>query len=252
MKKFTSLLFIFSVNVFASYPDFSGCDNSTGMSDSYILALSSQPGFCQTYGYEAGKPECKNIAEDSYQAKHLTLHGLWPNQFACGQSYGYCGVEPKAEHCAYPALNLSTKVAKTLDVLMPSYKYGSCLERHEWNKHGSCQVLSEDNYFSLAMRLTSELDNSIFGRYLTSHYGEKVRLSELRAMVVQVFGKTNSSKVYLGCRNGILVDIFIKLPALLPFDDSLESLVSKAQDPKAHDACPSHVMISNFNKNSWL
>src|SRR5690606_22555066 len=32
------------------------CDNA-GLADSYVLAVSSQPGFCETYGFEAGKPE---------------------------------------------------------------------------------------------------------------------------------------------------------------------------------------------------
>lgn len=120
MKKLTILLLlVFSVNVVASVKLGDTCDTHAGMSDSYVLALSSQPGFCQTYGYEAGKPECMHLPKNSYQAKHLTLHGLWPNQSACGQSYGYCGVEQKSNHCAYPPLNLSSQVAEQLKKLCP-------------------------------------------------------------------------------------------------------------------------------------
>src|SRR5690606_35070211 len=64
------------------------CDSRAGMADSYVLALSSQSGFCETYGYEAGKPECRKLSVESYQANHLTLHGLWPNQESCGLHYG--------------------------------------------------------------------------------------------------------------------------------------------------------------------
>lgn len=243
------LLLVFSINVHAFEQLEDTCDIQ-GLSDSYVLALSSQPGFCQSYGYEAGKPECVHLPKDSYQAKHLTLHGLWPNQKVCGQSYGYCGVEQKAKHCAYPPLDLSLRVSEKLKKNMPSYYYGSCLERHEWNKHGSCQILTADRYFSLAMRLTETVDNSMFGQYLTQHQGQKVQLAHLRKMIADSFGPTNSGKVYLGCKKGVLVDIYMQLPALIPYDDSLESLINKAPDSPIHDTCPNNVTLSNFSKDS--
>lgn len=252
MRKLTTLLLlVFSVNVVASVEFGDACDLQAGISDSYVLALSSQPGFCQTYGYEAGKPECMHLPKNSFQAHHLTLHGLWPNQYSCGQRYGFCGVKQKSHHCAYPPLNLSSQVSEQLKKMMPSYNYGSCLERHEWNKHGSCQLLSADEYFSLAMRLAEAADHSVLGEYITHHQGQKVPLSVLREMVVQTFGKKNSGKIYLGCRNGILVDVYIQLPALIPFNESLESLVDAAPDSPVNDTCPAQVLLSNFNKGSW-
>ncbi|MBI2785631.1 MAG: ribonuclease T [Legionella longbeachae] len=251
MKKFTVLLWlVLSGYVSASFSG-NACDMTAGMSDSYVLALSSQPGFCQTYGYEVGKPECMHLSKNSYQAKHLTLHGLWPNQSACGQRYGYCGIKQKTHHCTYSPLNLSSEVSQHLKIIMPSYAYGSCLERHEWNKHGSCQILSVDDYFSLAMRLTAAVDDSVFGQYLTEHLGQKVQLSALRDMVVKAFGKTNSGKIYLGCKNGVLVDIYIQLPALIPFNQSLESLIDEAPNQKTYDTCPQKLILSDFNKESW-
>lgn len=228
------------------------CDNKAGKADSYVLALSSQPGFCQTYGYEAGKPECMKLSKNSYQASHLTLHGLWPNQDACGQRYGFCGVKPQVNHCDYSPLNLSSDVSDSLKKLMPSYNYGSCLERHEWNKHGSCQILTHDAYFSLAMRLATEVDRSVLGQFLTEHKGDTVKLATIRELVVKALGAKNAGKVFLGCKNGILVDVFIMLPALIPFDESLVSLVSKAPDSQYHDVCTKNVTISNFNKESWF
>ncbi|MBL7481742.1 ribonuclease T2 family protein [Legionella bononiensis] len=227
------------------------CDSRAGMADSHVLALSSQPGFCQTYGYEAGKPECRKLTGTSYQANHLTLHGLWPNQENCGQRYGFCDVKPRSNHCDYSPLNLSSQVGEQLKILMPSYKYGSCLERHEWNKHGSCQVLTPDNYFSLAMRLVSEVDDSVFGRFLTDHKGKTVKLSLLREHISQAFGSNNAGKIYLGCKDGYLVDVFIQLPALIPFNESVASLINKAPDNQYHDSCSSNVTISDFSKESW-
>lgn len=227
------------------------CDSRAGMADSHVLALSSQSGFCETYGYEAGKPECRKITSNSFQANHLTLHGLWPNQENCGQRYGFCDVKPRANHCDYSPLDLSSNVGDKLKKLMPSYNYGSCLERHEWNKHGSCQILTTDDYFSLAMRLATEVDASVFGHFLTEHKGDTVKISLLREQLSKAFGTNNSGKIYLGCKDGFLVDVFIQLPALIPFNESVASLINKAPDHQYHDSCPSYVTISNFNKDSW-
>lgn len=229
----------------------SPCTNNPGLADSYVFAVSSQPGFCQTYGYEAGKPECLKLTPDSYAANHLTLHGLWPNQEACGQRYGFCGVKPKANHCDYSPIELSFPVSTNLKKIMPSYRYGSCLERHEWNKHGSCQLLSSDDYFTLSMRLTAEVDQSAFGHYLTANSGKKVKLSALRETLNQSFGAHNGSKIYLACKNGILVDMFIVLPPLIPFNEALTSLVNKAPQANYSDSCPATVTISDFTRDSW-
>ena len=231
--------------------DLSSCDNAD-TADSYVLAISSQPGFCETYGYEAGKPECRKLSKDSYQARHLTLHGLWPNKDSCGQHYGYCGVMPKSNHCDYAPISLSSGVSTDLKRLMPSYYYGSCLERHEWNKHGSCQILTTDNYFSLAMRLLTEADQSVFGQYLTDHQGQTVKRSTLRSLIASAFGAKNEGKIYLGCKNGILVDVFIQLPALIPLNEPLTTLISKAPDNQHRDLCSQNVIISQFTKDSWL
>lgn len=232
--------------------DPSSCNQNPGLADSYVLALSWQPAFCQTYGYEAGKPECLQLNAKSYQASHLVLHGLWPNQNNCGQSYGFCNAEPQKSHCDYPALSLSKDVAETLNVLMPSFAFGSCLERHEWYKHGSCQILTQDAYFSLALRLTKEADLTPLGQFLHEHVGEKVARKQLEELVRASFGKEATRKVYLGCKNGLLVDIFIQLPPLIPASESLESLVSKAPELKRYEGCPASLSISDFNSDTWF
>lgn len=232
--------------------DTSSCNQNAGHADSYVLALSWQPAFCQTYGYEAGKPECLKLKPGSYQASHLVLHGLWPNQDNCGQNYGFCEAEPQKSHCDYPALNLDTDTAKKLQVVMPSYAYGSCLERHEWYKHGTCQILSQSAYFDLASRLTKEADQMPLGIYLHEHLGERVARKQLEDQVRASFGKDATRKVYLGCKNGLLVDIFVQLPPLIPATESLESLVKKAPDLKRYEGCPTTVGISDFNSESSL
>ncbi|KTD76353.1 ribonuclease T2 family protein [Legionella waltersii] len=231
----------------------SHCELSPGMADAHVLALSSQPGFCETYGVEVGKPECLKLSKKSYQVNHLSLHGLWPNQDACGHNYGYCGVMPKSSHCDYSPVDLSTAVSNDLKKTMPSYNYGSCLERHEWNKHGTCQSYTSDEYFSLAIRLTKEMNETIFGKYLTDHSGEIVKLSDLREAIKQSFGKDNSDKITLSCKNGILVDIYIQLPAVISYQASIQSLVDKATvDHQHQDYCNSSITISNFSRENLL
>lgn len=251
MSRFTTLcLFFISLNAHAFNAITGICDTSPGMSDSNVLALSSQPGFCQTYGYEASKPECVHLSKNSYQAKHLTLHGLWPNQNACGHHYGFCGVPQQNHHCDYSPIELTTEVSENLKKLMPGYKFGSCLERHEWNKHGSCQILSVDSYFARAMQLLTEVDQSLFGQFLTRNQGKVVPLDALHTQIAAAFGQKNVGKIYLGCKKGVLVDIYIHLPALIPQDESVAYLIDKAPNYKSHDSCSARVKISDFNKDS--
>jgi ribonuclease T2 len=226
------------------------CEQIPGKADSYVLALSWQPGFCQTYGYDAGKPECLNLPALSYQSRHLVLHGLWPNQESCGEHYGFCGVQPENNHCAYSPIELNEKVANTLGQLMPSYSFGSCLERHEWYKHGSCQTLSSNDYFSLALRLTSEVDQTMLGSYLSAHRGKHVTREELKEKIRQSFGEAGARRVYIGCKNGSLVDLYIQLPALIKENESLIDLVNKAPELSKHEGCPERIEISDFNSES--
>lgn len=234
--------------LFIAFPAFSygPCDKTPGLADAYVLALSLQPAFCETYGYEAGKPECLELSASQPQARHFSLHGLWPNQASCGIRYGFCGTPSKRSHCAYSPLNLSEPVSNELKQLMPSYAYGSCLERHEWYKHGSCQILSADDYFTLAIRLVKEVNQTEFANLIERHHGKMLEKAELKAAIEQTFGQGSAQKVYLGCKNGMLVDVFIQLPALIPRDASLHELVLQASEYAYPDRCPKKIYISEF------
>ncbi len=231
--------------------DNKSCDIAGG-ADSHVLALSSQAGFCETYGFEAGKPECRKLSASSYQATHLTLHGLWPNKNACGHHYGYCGVKARANHCDYSPVALADATSEQLKQLMPSYQYGSCLERHEWNKHGSCQQHSADEYFNGAMKWAIEADSSIFGEFLRTYKGQTVALADVRDALDRSFGVDTKKKIYLGCKNNILVDIYLQLPAQLTEGDTLASLIEQAPEHTARDMCGQKVKISQFHKDAWF
>ena len=98
-----------------------------GQFDSYILALSWSPGFCDS---RPGDPQCapgRNYA--------FIVHGLWP-QYGNGRWPEFCSIERGLDD-----------VDKMLDI-MPSRN----LIRHEWDKHGTCTGLNAEGYFALLRR----------------------------------------------------------------------------------------------------
>ena len=243
---FCSFMFCSTVT-FASQSFFAvNCDKTPGMADAYVLALSWHPAFCETHGYEASYPECLTLPGTSYQARNLVLHGLWPNQKNCGIHYDYCGVEVQKNYCDYPSLALAPEISQELMRFMPSFAHGGCLERHEWYKHGSCQLLSTGQYYSLALSLAREASLSPLGEFLHQHSGKFVSLTDLLTAVEQAFGQSNVGKIYLGCRDGMLVDVYINLPAVIPSGEQLKSLVQKAASVKKKNHCPKKILISDF------
>ncbi len=222
------------------------CNMEPGHADSNVLALSWQPAFCETYGYEAGKEECRTLKPGSFSQQHLVLHGLWPNQKACGYGYGFCGVREQRRHCDYETLRFESSVDRALSLYMPSYANGTCLERHEWNKHGSCQLQAMDTYFSLAIRLAEDMNNTDFANIIRKYRGGQVALSKLEHAIERSFGPGSKEKVYLGCNQGKLVDVYIQLPAIVYEDTALSDLVQNAPGKKTKNGCPSMVQISDF------
>ncbi|KTC65295.1 ribonuclease, T2 family (plasmid) [Legionella adelaidensis] len=223
------------------------CDNTPGAADSQILALNWLPAFCEHYGLEAGKPECLNLSGETFQANNLILHGLWPSQKRCGNEYVYCGGEIKNHYCKYSPLTLTESVAEKLRNVMPGFDSGTCLERHEWSKHGSCQLLPMDEYFTIAIHLTEEVNQTPLAAYLRAHVGETVQKTKLRQMIRQTFGYDTDKKVFLGCTNGMLVDVLIELPPIANQEENLIELVNRSVGTFPPDKCPENIHISDFS-----
>ncbi|BBL74009.1 ribonuclease T2 family protein [Methylomagnum ishizawai] len=207
--------------------------------DSHVLALSWQPAFCQSHGE---KSECGIDDRKAFQARNFTLHGLWPNQKGCGQRQGYytyCGAvkdKPAGGFCAYPPVELGGPVRAGLGVVMPSVSADSCLERHEWHKHGTCGDWAPDEYFALAIRLDHEFNDSGLARFVGDHIGQSVETAEFFQQVDAALGAGASQKISLGCKKGLLVDVAINLPAPLDPKGDLKTLVAQAEpSPGAGD-----------------
>ncbi len=208
--------------------DHRGSCNTPGLQDSYVLALSWQPAFCETH---RRKPECRIEDKKSYQARNFTLHGLWPNKRECGKQYGYCGEVSgrPGDFCDYPVLSLFTEVRTELERVMPSAAAGSCLQRHEWFKHGTCQTdWSMDEYYETAVDLTRQFNESGIAYFISRNIGKRVSEAEFKEKVDCALGSGAHARIELKCKGGNLVDVYIRLPGTINKGDGLGESMGRA------------------------
>ena len=129
---------------------------------------------------------------------------------------------------------------------MPSAAYGSCLQRHEWYKHGTCQTKwTADEYFNHAMRLLSEF-NGTDGRglspFMVKNMGKKISINELNAEIDRQFGKGAHKRMQYSCTKGNkLIDIYISLPARVE-DKPLKELIQQAPE-KYSNKCGDYFVV---------
>ena len=202
--------------------------NTAGRADSYVLALSWQPAFCET---KPQKSECQITDPTSYQARHFTLHGLWPNQQQCNKEYAFCGeiTGQKKNFCDYPAIKLDSDSQAALAEVMPSVTAGSCLERHEWHKHGTCQATwSMEEYFDLSVDLTRQFNEAGMAYFMNRKIGQQVRTEDFLNRIATVLGPAARERVKLNCEQGMLVEVQINLVADLAPGKDLEQLIAQA------------------------
>lgn len=210
--------------------------HTAGLEDSYVLALSWQPAFCETH---RDKPECRINDKKSYQAHNFTLHGLWPNKASCGKNYGFCGEtqDSAGGFCDYPALPLFTETRQNLDQVMPSAAAGSCLQRHEWYKHGTCQTnWSMDEYFDEAVDLTRQFNESGVAYFIGRNVGNTVTEEALINKIDCALGSGAHQHLELICQGGNLVDVYIGLPAHITSGAALGDLLGQGQS-QFHSNC---------------
>lgn len=213
--------------------------------DSQVLALSWQSAFCELRG--RNKPECQSQNSGRFDANHFSLHGLWPNKRECGRKYGYCSeVKDKpASFCDYPAITLSEPLAEQLGVVMPSAAAGTCLERHEWWKHGVCSHDTAEGYYRVALSLTDQVNSGAWiVRFIQPNIGKLVSQSEFRSAFEQSFGAGSAERLALSCNDGLLNEILIQLPASLDVDSQLTDILpSPLNRSSGKGNCPAQFMI---------
>jgi ribonuclease T2 len=186
--------------------DRSGTDCRTpDLHDSYVLAITWQPGFCEHVAGGDRKPECEWMARGRLRVDHLTLHGLWPNRRACGGGYGQCGGRP---------LNLHRETVAYIKPWMPNFYVETDFGAYEWQKHGTCQTaMDDDTYFRRAVDAVATVDRSPAGQYLRAHIGGTISKRAFLAAVNEAAGNTRASNsVVLLCRGRYLYEIRVTLP----------------------------------------
>ena len=199
--------------------------------DNHALALSWQPAFCETFGVNNTLEECKTQTPARFDASHFTLHGLWPNKTGCGIDYGFCGAVTgrKRDKCTYPALNLDPALLQALGKVMPSAAHGTCLQRHEYWKHGTCRSGDENDYYRLSMDLAHQVNSSTFVTdFIQPNIGKSVSREDFQTAFDNSFGHQANQHVQTNCKNGLLVEIIIRLPKELKQGDQLRELLQQA------------------------
>ena len=208
--------------------------------DSYVLALSWQAGFCEHYPYNRSKPklECDNLNAGNIVVTNITIHGLWPNKSVCGTGFGYCGNEP---------LNLEDSTISIIAPWMPNFYYSTSFGEHEWNKHGTCQDLADDDYFLLTKRLAEKVDQSALGEYMRNNMGREVDVNGMKSHLNETLGSEVVSKIQLVCTgrgNKYINEFRINLPHQINETEGLEQLTMGAKNVTSFQGnCASQIYI---------
>ena len=220
-----------------------------GQFDSYTFALSWEPTFCEG---KPGAPECQSENAGRFDATNLALHGLWPDQDGDARhDYGYCGVDAAVKAldrapswCRLPEPALSNTTRSDLAEAMPGA--ASCLDHHEWIKHGTCagSEMSPDDYFALAAALVKKVAATRFGGYLRAHAGQTIQAEAALAAFEQDFGAGSRNKITLNCVrvNGqqALIETHLRLAKSLRSADQLGSLLLATNE---RGSCPSSFLL---------
>ncbi|NNN04588.1 MAG: ribonuclease [Elusimicrobia bacterium] len=222
-------------------------DAVAGQFDDYLLALSWEPVFCAG---KPDKPECQSQTPTRFDATHLALHGLWPDRNNDPRhSYGYCGVDSGTRSedrpgswCNMPPTGMSSATQSTLARVMPGTQ--SCLQRHEWYKHGTCSGLSADAYFAAAASFVDAMAANAFGRYLSAHVGQTVDQESVLDAFETAFGPGSRSQVSLTCSDvqgsSALSGVDLRLSATLLPAVQMGQMLLPASGP---GNCPSSFLI---------
>jgi len=105
-----------------------------GRFDYWVLALSWSPEYCKQ---NVGDAQCRHP-----QRYAFVVHGLWPQH-----ERGYPSRCAKRER-------VPKELVERMLPLMPSAE----LIQHQWDKHGTCSGLSQEQYFALVERLYHKIE----------------------------------------------------------------------------------------------
>jgi ribonuclease T2 len=163
----------------------------------YILAVSWQPGFCET---RPKRKECVGQTAERYDATHFSLHGLWPvKKSYCGVAADIRARDKKGDWLELPQLAMAEDTAAKLSIAMPGTQSG--LDRHQWLRSGTCQGGTAQDYFAIQLRLLDELNGSAVRSLFAGRLGQEITEGEIKQAFDTSFGKGAGDRVRMRCQN---------------------------------------------------
>lgn len=212
--------------------------------DSYVLAASWQPGFCET---QPDKIECLDQTQARFDASHFALHGLWPQprdrEYCVGVTDEMIDNDRPATWRLLPEIELDPDTRAELDKVMPGT--ASFLDRHEWLVHGTCYNEPMQNYFAESLALMAALNASSLRDFMASNIDKAVTPVQIRAAVDLAFGPGTGARVSVECKNEqdgnrkVLTELQIALYGSIELNNDLGRLIlaARPQDSNAGQ-CP--------------
>ncbi|MFZ6642879.1 ribonuclease T2 family protein [Undibacterium sp. TC4M20W] len=215
--------------------------STPNLEDSYVLAITWQPGFCEHFAYRGKKPECDAINSGKLKINNLTLHGLWPNKKECGINYGSCSTEP---------MKLSSDTIKRIAKWMPNFQFESKFGEYEWSKHGTCQARDADTYFKTAAAAVEEVNNSAVGKFILDHAGKSFAVKDFFEMLKKQEGEKIAQNFMLSCADGkYLQEIRLKLPTNFETGKGLTKLIGDAEGfNRQTDKCDNEIIVETSGR----
>ncbi|RZT11029.1 ribonuclease T2 [Duganella sp. CF402] len=209
--------------------------------DSYVLAITWQPGFCEHAKYNGKKPECDAMNSGALEARTLSLHGLWPNKQECGVQYGSCSGKP---------FELSKDTIEKISPWMPNFFYERSFGAYEWNKHGKCQSLAPDDYFIKAVSAVRVVNESEVGKIVLGNTGKTIKVHDFFDRVQKRYGDKVANTIQLVCvQRKYLQEIRVSLALDFVTDRDLPQLVANARPAQSRTAgCADEIYIEAAGK----
>lgn len=174
-------------------------NSSTPQQQDFILALSWQPAFCET---KPNVRECRSQRANRFDAKHFSLHGLWPqprDNVYCGVSQDIVRTDKSGRWRNLPKLEISENLRKQLETQMPGYR--SYLHRHEWYKHGTCiEDGTPEQYFNISLQLMGAMNDSSLTKLFVNNIGREIQSAQIQKAFETKFGKGLGNRISVSCK----------------------------------------------------
>lgn len=216
-----------------------------GQFDYYVFSLSWQPAFCASH---PDKKECISETPQRFDSQNMALHGLWPSvKGDKHHRYAYCGVSKRIKQqddndqwCQMPFPDIQQSTFEKLGEVMPGCQ--SCLQNHEWYKHGVCSGIRADDYFATSTRLAQSIAEANLGRFVTDNIGKNVRLGDIQAAAAQDFGD-KSNMIRFICEHGMLSEVRLYLDKTLPVRGGIKPDMLVSPDAFEKNTCSGNFKI---------